>query len=137
MLSLTSAVRGEFGGEVEQVVAAGSGERVDGLCRVAYHADVAVVTEPSGEQPMLQGRDILVFVDGEPCDAGADAGRHVFVAFDEVAGDEQDVVEVDFVAIGFFGFVGFVRRPRIGLVPVLPAAGGGWPRRRVHSLPAR
>lgn len=75
---------------------------------VAYHADVAVVTEPSGEQPMLQGRDVLVFVDGEPCDAGADAGRHVFVAFDEVAGDEQDVVEVDFVAIGFFGFVGFV-----------------------------
>ena len=54
---------------------------------------------------MLQGRDVLVFVDGEPCDAGADAGRHVFVAFDEVAGDEQDVVEVDFVAIGFFGFV--------------------------------
>ena len=57
---------------------------------------------------MLQGRDVLVFVDGEPCDAGADAGRHVFVAFDEVAGDEQDVVEVDFVAIDFFGFVGFV-----------------------------
>ena len=34
---------------------------------------------------MLQGRDVLVFVDGEPCDAGADVGRHVFVAFDDLS----------------------------------------------------
>jgi|GEM_PF-4472821 len=67
-----------------------------------------VSSQPSGEQPVLQRRDVLVFVDGEPCDARPYRGGHFRVAFDEMAGDEQDVVEIDFVAVGFFGLVRLV-----------------------------
>ena len=51
--------------EAEQVLGLGAGERVDGLARVADDADVRAVAEPSVEQLLLRGRDVLVLVDRE------------------------------------------------------------------------
>src|SRR5687768_17771018 len=36
---------------------------VDGLVRIAYHAEVVTVAEPAAEQPELQGVDVLELVD--------------------------------------------------------------------------
>ena len=57
---------------------------------------------------MLQWRNVLIFVDGEPCDIGADGRGHVIIAFHQMAYDQQNIVEIDFVAVGFFRFIRFV-----------------------------
>ena len=60
--------RREFLGEMQQVITARPGERVDGLRRVPHHADVPVVAQPAGQQTMLKRRNILIFVNGQPSD---------------------------------------------------------------------
>ena len=87
--------RGELIGEPQQIVTARPRERVDRLRGIAHHAHVPVIPQPQPHQPMLQRRHILVLVHRQPADRGADGGADLREPVQQVAGNQQDVVEID------------------------------------------
>ena len=87
-------------GEVEEEFGAGAGEGVDGLVCVTDDGDVVPVAQPCGEDSLLEGGDVLVFVD----DKGAVLGPEFFGdgggVFDGPGNVEEEVVEVEEHDIG-------------------------------------
>ncbi len=81
-----------------QVVAAGTGEAVDRLIRVADHAQVAPIAKPQPQQVLLEQVRVLVLVDAEPRVALAHQADRLLVALVELDGQRQHVLEVDPVA---------------------------------------
>ena len=81
--------------ERREIGARGPGERVDRLVLVADDAQVGAVAEPQLEQPLLERVRVLILVDAEPALARTDSGGGLRVAFEEIDGADQQVVEVD------------------------------------------
>ena len=109
--------RPEFIGETQQIPAGGTGKRVDGLGRIAHDAYVAVhralavrssPAQPQGQQPVLQGRDVLILVDGEPADGGTNLGGGFGKIIHDMAYEQQNIVKIDFATRGLFLLVGAV-----------------------------
>ena len=100
--------RRELVGEAEQIIAARAGERIDGLRGIPHHAHVAVAAQPQSHQPVLQRRDVLIFVHGQPADRGTDSLGRLGHLVEQVAGNQQDVVEIDLPARGLLRLVGAV-----------------------------
>ena len=93
------AGRGVTLAEAEQEVRRRAGEGVDGLVGVADDADLLAVAEPLVEQRLLQRTDVLVLVDDELVVLAAHRVGHLTVLGDQTDGVEQDVLEVDDVAL--------------------------------------
>ena len=103
VIGVESDVRGkrmELARKMVEVVARGAGERVDCLRRVAHNAHIAVRAEPAAHQPVLQRRDVLVFVDCEPAEVRPHLLPHFGVGVEDMRGHKQDVVEIDLHACG-------------------------------------
>ena len=81
--------------EVEQIARGRAGEGIDGLARVADHAQLVVVPEPLVEQRLLQGADVLVFIDDDVVVLPADRGRDRRMVGEQADGEQQDILEVD------------------------------------------
>ena len=73
------------------------GERVDRLVLVSHHAQIAAVSQPQLEEPLLQRVRVLVLVHAEPALAGPDGLGGLLVALEEVDRLQQEVIEVDAV----------------------------------------
>ncbi len=99
--------------EPEQEVGRCAGERVDGLARVAHHADVVAVAEPEVEEVLLQGRDVLVLVDDEEAVLLAHLLRDPRLDLEHAGGGEQDVLEVELTPVVFHALVGSVQIERL------------------------
>lgn len=115
------------GAEVEEVVGGGAGEGVDGLAGVADDAEVVAVAEPEFEESLLEGADVLVFVDHEVLVLGADLFGDVVAVLEDADGEQEYVFEVDEGAVALERFVGRVDLGGLGVVagvrrPVLAAA---------------
>ena len=82
-------------GETGQESCLRAGEGVDGLRRVADHADLLPVAAPELEQRFLQRVDVLVLIDHQMPIGAADGVGHLAVLGDQGGGAEQDVLEVD------------------------------------------
>ncbi len=78
-----------------QVVAAGAGEGVDRLVRVADDAQVAPIAQPQPEQVLLEPVRVLVLVDAEPRVALAHEADGVLVGLVQLDGQGEHVLEVD------------------------------------------
>ena len=63
--------RRESGPELEQAADLGAAEAVDGLVGVADHDEVTAVPGDRGQQPLLGGVGVLVLVDHDEVEAGA------------------------------------------------------------------
>ena len=87
------------------MVAAGTGEAVDGLIRVADHAQVEPIAKPQAQQVLLEQVRVLVLVDAEPRVALAHQADRLLVALVELDGQRQHVLEVDPVAPNLGGLV--------------------------------
>ncbi len=85
--------------EPGQVAGAGAGEGVNGLCRVADHAQVGPLPQPQLEQLLLQRADVLVLVDHQMPVGAPHLGADVVVVGQQRHRAEQDVVEVDHPAV--------------------------------------
>ena len=85
--------------EVQEEPSLRARERVDGLTRIADHADIPPVAEPQLEQAMLQGRDVLELVHGEVPVLLMDSARDVRLGFEHAGAREQHVFEVQLPAL--------------------------------------
>lgn len=86
-------------GEVDEVGRVGACPGVDGLGRVADHADVLAAAEPQVEQALLQRADILVLIYYEGAVLPADLGCHPLVLGEDGDRAEQYVLQVDPAAL--------------------------------------
>ena len=80
--------------EASEVAAVGTGEGVDGLGWIAHHANIVVVAQPALQQPLLQGRDVLVLIHGHMAQARAQVGGHARLTLQQGHHEEQDVFEI-------------------------------------------
>ena len=88
----------------------GPGEGVDHLVRITDHAQVVTVAQPDVEQQLLQRVDVLVLVDHEGAERGANLiGRRAAVGQDRRR-QLQHGFEVDQLALPAQPFVGVVQR---------------------------
>ncbi len=111
--------------EVEQEPGVGPVPRVDGLVRVAHHAEVGPVAPPGVEQAGLEGVDVLELVDEEVAEAPALAGRRLGVGLETRGAAQEQVVEVDLAAAALLVLVGAVERGDLAhLDGGAPARGG-------------
>jgi hypothetical protein len=94
--------------EAEEVGRAGAGEGVDRLVGVADDAEVLALAEPGVEQELLQGVDVLVFVDHEVAVLVAELVRDMLVLGEDRGGELEHALEVEEVAIAAEPFVGVV-----------------------------
>ena len=104
------------------------GEGVDGLARVADHADVVATAEPEVEQGGLQRVDVLELVDDEPLVLATHLGGDALVVGEDGGRDEQDVLHVDAATLPLDVLVGGHQRPDGGGVEIghlAPRRGGG------------
>ena len=83
------------GAEAEEVLGRGTGERVDGLGRVADDAQVVALPQPRVEQGLLQPVDVLVLVDDEVAVLAARRPGDLVVLPQDADHEQQDVLEVD------------------------------------------
>ena len=90
---------GVLGLEAEQVLRRGTRKGVDGLAGVADDAELVAAAEPQFQQPLLQRRNVLVFVDDEVAVLLADGGGDLRVLLQDAHGDQQHVLEVDHVPV--------------------------------------
>jgi hypothetical protein len=72
----------------------GSGERINGLVRIADDRQVVAIAEPGVEHPLLQRCDVLVFIDDEAAVAVAELARDGGVVLDRGGRVQQQIVEV-------------------------------------------
>ena len=82
-----------------------AGEAVNGLGRVAHHAQVAVLAQPQLEQLLLQRADVLVLIDHQMPVRALHLGADVVVVAEQGHCAQQHVVEVDHPAIDLELFV--------------------------------
>ena len=132
---------GEALRELGQVRGRGAGEGVDGLPRVAHHAQVVTIAQPAGQQRHLHRADVLVLVDGEPAVLAAHLRGHPVVVVEQRHGGEQQVLHVEAAALALDLLVGgeHVRRPsarRVRPPPAPPAARGAGSRQGGRWTPS-
>ena len=98
----------EVGGELVEVRRVRTVPGVDGLARVAHYAQIRLRAHKHLEQGELQCVDILELVDKDVSVAPLERGDRVLVLLKEAAAQDQNVVEVDQVALDLGLFVGLV-----------------------------
>ena len=121
-------------GEAEEMLGAGPGERVDGLGRVADHADVVALPHPQVEQPLLERVDVLVLVDDEVAVLLAHRAGDVVALAEDPHRHEQDVLEVDDPAVGLDLLVGLEQPGHAGGVDAWGLAARGGRRRGIRMI---
>jgi hypothetical protein len=101
-------------GEVSRL---GTGEGVDGLCRIAHHTELGPIATPQIQQRLLQGADVLIFINHQMAVRPADRFRDLTVLLHQRCRAQQDVFEVDAAAVPLGLFVrGEDSRNRFGVV---------------------
>src|SRR6476469_891163 len=85
----------EPAGKRQEVLGCRPGKRVDRLVRITDDAQVVPTAQPGFEQPLLHGRDVLVFVDDEMPIPGTDLLGDVRVLLDRAGHAEEQVGEVE------------------------------------------
>ena len=98
----------EVGGELVEVRRVRTVPGVDGLARVAHYAQIRLRAHEHLEQGELQCVDVLELVDKDVSVAPLERGDRVFVLLEEAATQDQNVVEVDQVALDLRLFIGLV-----------------------------
>jgi hypothetical protein len=98
------------------VLRGGSREGVDRLGRVADDAQLVATAQPQVQQPLLQGVDVLIFVDDEVSILIADGARDVHPLVEDAGHEQQDVLEVDDPALGLALLVAFPHPGHRGVV---------------------
>ncbi len=96
------------GRELQQVPGRGAREGVDGLGGVPHHAEIVPGAEPRVQQPLLQGRDVLVLVHHELAVLRVHRRGDPLVLLQDPHRDQQDVLEVDQVPVRLEVLVGLV-----------------------------
>ena len=79
----------------QQVLRAGTRERVDRLIVVADDAELVAAAEPEIEQRLLEQVDVLVLVDGEGAPAVVNRRPHAVVPFEQPRRPLEQVLEVE------------------------------------------
>lgn len=88
-------------------------------------AEVVAVAEPEFEESLLEGADVLVFVDHEVLVLGADLFGNVVAVLEDADGEQEYVFEVDEGAVALERFVGRVDLGGLGVVAGGEASGFG------------
>ncbi|CAB4851719.1 unannotated protein [freshwater metagenome] len=112
---------GETRAKVDEIGRARTREGVDGLAGIADNTEVVAVAEPELEEPLLQGVDVLVLIDGEPAIGRADLIDDIGAGVEHPDGEQQDILEVDEPLGCLAVVVGRVDRRDIGVGEV-----AGW-----------
>ena len=84
-----------FGCETGQAVGPGTCETVDGLLGITHHTDVGTAIDPQRHQTVLDGGDVLVFIDHEVPVGGADLLSGSRTLCEQRCRAQEDVIEVD------------------------------------------
>ena len=84
-----------IGNEVEEVVSSRTCIRVNGLVRISHDAYIISIAKPQFKQPMLQRRNVLVFVDNEMSVPSPNLLSDVTVLNQQSHRAQQNIVQIN------------------------------------------